>query len=31
MINGWEQSKGAKIEYDKASELGMEILYENLI
>lgn len=28
MLSNWESSNGARIEYDRANELGMEILYE---
>ena len=29
MLRGWQDSKGASIEYAKARELGVEILYED--
>lgn len=28
MLKGWRSSRGAKIEYQKAKELGLEILFE---
>ena len=29
MLKGWEESKGAKIEYDFARKEGINIFYEN--
>ena len=28
MLQGWEDSKGARIEYHIAAEIGMPIMYE---
>lgn len=28
MLNGWEKSKGAMMEYSIAKELGLQIIYE---
>lgn len=28
MLNGWEESKGAKLEMDVASSCGIKVLYE---
>lgn len=29
MLQGWESSRGAKIEYKKALEIGLEVLHES--
>jgi hypothetical protein len=28
MLNGWEKSKGAMMEYSIAKELGLQIIFE---
>lgn len=28
LLDGWEQSKGAKLEFDVASSCGLKVLYE---
>lgn len=30
MLKGWKQSRGAKLEYAKAKELGKEIMFEKV-
>jgi len=30
MLKGWKQSRGAKREYARAKELGLEIMYEKV-